>query len=64
MGNESLSPEDRLEVMNLAWEMIKGASSMEDKTLESKIERTTKLFDQAYKAIAKTVFESVKNREL
>ncbi len=58
MPNASLSPEDRLEVMNLAFEMIKESSSLEDKTLEAKLERKTKLFDQAYKAIAKTVFES------
>lgn len=58
MPNASLSPEDRLEVMNLAFEMVKDASSVEDKTLEAKLERKSKLFDQAYKAIATTVFES------
>lgn len=55
MAGVTLSQEDRLETMNLAWEMIKDYASQEGNA-EAKLERKTKLFDQAYKAIIKTVF--------
>ena len=56
MSNVSLLEEDRLESMNLAWEMIKSYPGG-GATPEAQLERRTKLFDQAYKAIVKTVFE-------
>jgi len=61
MPNESLLPEDKLEVMNLAWEMIKDYPSGTSTTPEGHLEKRTKLFDQAYKAIIKTVFEENQN---
>ena len=56
MEDEGLSPDDKIEAMNLAWEMIKGYPGG-GTTSEAQLERRTKLFDQAYKAIVKTVFE-------
>ena len=60
MEDESLSPDDKMEIMNLAWEMIKGYPGG-GTTSEVQLERRTKLFDPAYKAIVETITEEGEN---